>query len=77
MKLIANDNVLSIVEEDKNGILLSAIHINSNQYKDYGEVDISINKRLNNETITTALNVKTNYHDFINKIERIFSIDNH
>ena len=71
------DKILSIIEEDKNGKYLSAIHINFNQYENYSEVDIAINKRLNNEKIVTTLSIKINYCDFIDKIERIFSVDNH
>ncbi|MCR4334108.1 MAG: hypothetical protein NUV47_00010 [Patescibacteria group bacterium] len=74
--IYSHDDTLSIAEEDGNEKLLSEIQITFNSYEYYDEVDIIINKRING-TVVTTLGIKTNYYDFINKIERIFKVDNH
>ena len=76
------NDILNIIEEDKNEKFLSEIRIIfnkfdfDNKYDNYNEVEIIINKCVNGGN-TTVLGVKTNYYDFIDKIERIFKIDNH
>lgn len=76
------NDTLNIIEEDENEKVLSEIQIIfnkfdfDNKYDNYDEVEIIINKCLNGEN-TTVLSIKTNYYDFIDKIERIFKIDNH